>query len=143
MYTQCTDKDVKSQIVSQFKNPHSVLRVVIATTAFEMGIDCPNVRHIIHWGPPEDIESYVQQTGRAGRDGKQLWASLYFSLSDKKYTAKAMMGYCTNVLLCRRQLLFMDFCDDTLVVSPIIGCNCCDVCSKSCKCETCVVSVQC
>ena len=113
MYTQCTKKEIKSQIVSQFTNPHSVLRVVIATTAFGIGIVCPNVHHIIHcMGPPEDIESYVQQTGRAGRDGKQSWASLYFSLSDNKYTAKAMMGYCTNVLLCRRQLLFMDFCDD-------------------------------
>ena len=143
MYTQCTEKDIKSQIVSQFTNPHSVLRVVIATTAFRMGIDCPNVHHIIHWGPPEDIESCVQQTGRASRNGKQSWASLYFSLSDNKYTAKAMMGYCTNILLCRRQLLCMDFCDDALLVSPISSCNCCDVCSKSCKCEKCVVSGQC
>ena len=49
-----------------FTLPGSRLRVVIATIAFGMGLDCPNVRKIIHIGAPEDVESYLQQTGRAG-----------------------------------------------------------------------------
>ena len=55
----------------------SCLRVVIATVAFGMGIDCPDVRQVIHIGAPSDIESYVQETGRAGRDGHQLLLFYY------------------------------------------------------------------
>ena len=42
-----------------------------------MGLDCPNVRSVIHWGPSGDIEQYLQETGRAGRDGLPAEAVLY------------------------------------------------------------------
>ena len=44
----------------------SNLRIVVATMAFGMGVDCPNIRQIIHVGLLDDISSYVQETGRAG-----------------------------------------------------------------------------
>ena len=44
-----------------------------------MGMDCCNVRRIIHWDPPSDIESYVKETGRAGRDGQVAHDVLYIS----------------------------------------------------------------
>ena len=44
-----------------------------------MGLDSPDVRHILHWGPPEDLEQYVQETGRGGRDGAVTKCILYFS----------------------------------------------------------------
>ena len=137
MYTKCTDNCIKEKIVSAFANPDSTLRVIIATTAFGMGIDCPNVHNVLHWGPAEDIESYVQQTGRAGRDDKQSRATLYFSLNDRKHTHSDMMSYCTNVLLCRRKLLFADFCDVGLFNPSVTGCTCCDICSRCCKCDNC------
>lgn len=62
MYTKCTENSVKEKIVTSFVDSNSNLRVVIATTAFGMGLDCPSVRHVIHWGPADDIDSYVQQT---------------------------------------------------------------------------------
>ena len=49
--TQCTHETVKNKIISQFTKP-SALRIVIATIAFSMGIDCPDVHHVIHWGVP-------------------------------------------------------------------------------------------
>jgi len=58
-----------------FSKP-SHLRVVIATVAFGMGIDCKNVHQIVHIGAPEDVESYIQATGRAGQDGAQSIAVL-------------------------------------------------------------------
>ena len=69
MFTSITDKDVKENILASFQNPDSQLRIVISTVAFGMGVDCPNVRQVVHFGPPGDIESYIQETGRAGRDG--------------------------------------------------------------------------
>ena len=63
---------VKTKILKQFTSPSS-LRVIIATIAFAMGIDCPDVRQVIHWGVPEDAEMYVQESGRAGRDAYIQW----------------------------------------------------------------------
>ena len=54
MYTACTRKDVKEEILSSFPKKNSKLRIIVATVAFGMGLDCPDVRRIIHWGPPED-----------------------------------------------------------------------------------------
>ena len=68
MFTSCTRPDVKDTVLKSFSRTDSHLRVVIATVAFGMGLDCPNVRRVIHWGPSEDIELYLQETGRAGRD---------------------------------------------------------------------------
>ena len=58
----------KSVIVSLFTKP-SHLRVAVATVAFGLGINCPDVCQIVHFGMPVDLESYIQETGRAGRDG--------------------------------------------------------------------------
>ena len=65
MYTSCTDEATKSMIVQQFTRP-SQLRIVLATVTFGMGIDCPDVHDIFHLGPPGNVESYIQETGRAG-----------------------------------------------------------------------------
>ena len=76
MFTACTEQSVKDTIISNFTQKNACLMVVIATVAFGMGLDSPNIRRIIHWGAPADIESYIQETGRAGRDGEQSHAVL-------------------------------------------------------------------
>ena len=63
MFTSGTQSHVKDTIIKNFKSPSAPLRIVIATIAFGLGIDCTDVRQVIYLGPSEDIESYVQQIG--------------------------------------------------------------------------------
>ena len=63
-----------------------------------MGINCPTVYQIIHWGVPDDEEMYVQETGRARRDGALLCTLLLYRRGDlgKKRTSEVMINYCIN-----------------------------------------------
>ena len=108
MYHSCTDPVVKESISNLFtKNSH--LRVLVATVAFVMGIDCPDVRQVIHVRPPEDVECYIQETGRAGRDGKESLAAILIPKGSRYSMNKKMQDYVNNMDTCRRYMFFYDF----------------------------------
>lgn len=69
-------------------------RVIVATNAFGMGIDKPDVRTVIHYDVPDNIESYFQEAGRAGRDGEQSYAVMLYNKSDNaKWTKRIADTY--------------------------------------------------
>jgi ATP-dependent DNA helicase RecQ len=137
MFTACTHPDVKKQILELFCNTRSRLRVIIATIAFGMRLDCPDVRRVIHWGASEDTELYLQETGRAGRDGKQAKAILY-NCPGVQHVAESMKAYISNKDECRRKFLLKDFdSSEGLIVNSESLCSCCDVCESKCKCAMC------
>ena len=110
-FTGCTSPAMKKNILESFTQQDGLVRIVVATVAFGMGLDSPNVRHILHWGPPEDLEQYVQETGRGGRDGAVTKCILYFSPKDlgpKHHVSAGMKMYCENTMECRRVLLMRE-----------------------------------
>ena len=133
MYMSCTDLTVKEKVVEEFTRESS-LRIVIATVAFGMGIDCHNVRQVIRMGPPCDLESYVQETGRTGRDGLPSLALLLHSPKSTRHIDKTMTDYILNESVCRRDALFGNF-DNYSHVDLGNLCLCCDICAKSCTCS--------
>ena len=137
MYTSVTVDTVKRQIVKSFCDPNGRLRIVICTVAFGMGLDCPNVQQIIHWRPSCDLEGYIQETGRGGRNGDLCLATILFGKGDQQHTAKPMMEYCRNKEGCRRQELFKDFDNAETLSEPKSKCMCCDICACSCVCGHC------
>ena len=139
MFTACTHPSVKQAILTTFANQESPLRLLIATIAFGMGIDCRDIRRVIHWGPPHDVESYLQETGRAGKDNMPASAILYCGQHDHNHVDEDMKQYCSNTQYCRRELLLRHFDDekkpavDTSNPSSITCiCKCCDICYEKC-----------
>ena len=141
MYTSCTKTNVKANILKSFCCIGSHLRIVIATIAFSMGLDIPDLRQVIHWGPSDDLENYIQETGRAGRDGKLCCAVLYHARKDYRYVTEQMVNYCTSVS-CKRQLLFADFEDCDMYTSVSCKCYCCSVCNTQCQCSKISISSE-
>jgi len=74
--------DSKSRAEKQTKWMNNQTRVIVATNAFGMGINKENVRSVIHFDLPDDLESYYQEAGRGGRDEKPAYAVLIYSESD-------------------------------------------------------------
>ena len=137
MYTSGTHPSVKESIISSFSEPNSVLRVLISTIAFGMGVNPPNVHFVLHCGPPHNIESYVQEIGRGGRDGGITYATIFYSRSQKRFVEKSMIDYCEQSNQCRRNTLFCDF-DKYQHANCNVGCMCCDVCKQTCACGDCI-----
>lgn len=137
MYHARIDELNQANILSDFSKPDGHLRILIATIAYGMGINCQGVKAIIHYGPSRNIEAYHQESGRAGRDSPDLCtAVMLYSNVMLKYCDDDIKEYAHNNILCRRQVLLLhfdaEFSDSEKPYKPH---ECCDVCQRECKCN--------
>lgn len=144
MFHSTTEESVKENVIKSFADKHGEIRILFATIAFGMGIDVKGVHNIIHIGPPSDLDDYLQESGRAGRDGAQSYAVLmnYSGSSGRFQTAENMKQYVKNEVLCRRELILEPF-----GYTPSHDPNrplhrCCDICATHCLCGGDVCSDQ-
>jgi ATP-dependent DNA helicase RecQ len=86
------DRTHEDRITIQHQFLQDELDVICATSAFGMGINKPNIRYVIHYHLPNSLEEYVQEIGRAGRDGQQSAAVLLYSETDYTFKLKMLQG---------------------------------------------------
>ena len=133
MFHSMTTDKVKEEVRQDMGTSDGTIRVLVSTSAAGMGVNFAGVNSVINLGPPKDMDSYVQQFGRCGRDGSQAMALLLFNAKQCKTIDQDMHAYIFNDTMCRRQMLL-----DAYNGKPSGNLSkhlCCDICAKNCYCN--------
>ena len=131
MLHSCSAQSNKEHILASFQKDQGSIRILVATIAFGMGIDCKQVHRTLHFGPAKNVEHYMQESGRAGRDGTQSTAFLLYQGMQLMHVEKDIKDY-LKTKGCRRKHLLNYFDVECPPSDPAH--LCCDNCSVSCKC---------
>ena len=123
IYHSSSWQQSKERVIHSLKG-QGILRVVIATTALSTGVNFPDIRFIINWGPARNILDQHQEAGRAGRDGLPSYnIIIYHGNQLRKFV---------NAKSCLRMAAYESLDDTITSLKP--GHNCCTYCTRNCEC---------
>ncbi|KAK7945430.1 hypothetical protein WMY93_001158 [Mugilogobius chulae] len=132
MFHSKTLQSNKSRVLSSFSGDGNC-RVVVATTALGLGLNFPNISHVILYGVPEDVEALLQEIGRAGRDGSQSHAVVYCVKQHTPVDEKVKSLLQAVTSSCLRKELYKHFEQQPSHIVP--GHLCCTYCHSKCQCQ--------
>lgn len=140
MYHASTPDMVKKHVSDNMSRCGGHLRVLISTVAFGMGVNCKKVRRIIHFGPSKSIEMYIQECGRAGRDGEPSTCILLYNGLLSVFCDNDIKSYIESEV-CLRKLLMEHFHSKHSIhpANAIPLHSCCKFCHGMCTCGQCPV----
>ena len=93
MLHSCSPQSNKEHILASFQSDQGSIRILVVIIAFGMGIDCKQVHRTLHFGPAKNAEHYMQESGRAGRDGTQSTAFLLYQGMQLMHVEKDIKDY--------------------------------------------------
>ncbi|XP_066916950.1 bifunctional 3'-5' exonuclease/ATP-dependent helicase WRN-like [Clytia hemisphaerica] len=134
MFHGGTADSVKSHILEEISKEDSHIRVVICTIAFGMGVNAKGINESIHFGPSKSITSFVQESGRIGREGKPSVSRLFHTSTLTGKVDTKMKEFVHSKDQCRRKILLSLFSNSTSAEYGC-GCECCDICALKCECS--------
>lgn len=142
------NKDLE-YILHEFSKPDSILRLIICTIAFGVGINIPDREVVVHWGACDSMMDYWQEVGRAGRDGRAFKAMYYVTPRSILQTSDTMKELCKALdqsnITCFRDAILKHFtgyspapvrsvCTLKCIECDCLYCKCCHLCRKACPC---------
>ena len=99
-----------------------------------MGVDCKGVHRTIHFGPSKNVEAFIQETGRAGRDGKPSFSYMLYKGLMLNHVERDIKEY-LKTKECKRKTLLKHFGSGNFTISGPLH-TCCDNCAKRCDCSS-------
>ena len=134
MFHLTTNEKIKRAVCESFQDPSGLVTVVLCSTSFSMGLDVRSVHTVVHFGPAHDLDDYLQESGRAGRNPSVKCNAVllrYKNCLSSQNISKEMKEFVKRSD-CRRLALLKPFSENSQSLQPAH--DCCDNCTVNCHC---------
>lgn len=152
MFHAHVSQPLQQYTLTEFAKSNSVIRVLVSTIAFGMGIEIPDIRSVVHWGPTSSMLAFWQEFGRAGRDGKPATVTWYArgQADTDRETFQKLRSHdkCVRQTIletfvlaetdtsCLQRMADRESCCAACTTCNCALCTCCSYCRSCCPCSS-------
>jgi superfamily II DNA helicase RecQ len=135
MYHANTLPRHKERVSKSLFDVNGTCRIVFASTALGMGVNIKDIFQVIHYGPPRQADDFLQEIGRAGRNGQPAKSILFYNGNHLRKCDKSIKDYARSSDRCLREIILQDFEETAANLSNKNTHHCCIICHKLCNCS--------